>query len=191
MSELITQSELARHFGLAKSYISRLAKQGVLDGCRKDGKLVRECAIHAIERYRAGAKVRAVSSKPVVTTAPAGSEPVEVVPPPGLDTDENRKQLARLMAEADTPNRKVQLMRDFWAAKLNELKAEETAGELIRMEEAVEAGQKMVRAMRDKLLAIPAKLAPSLVTMTEQEAVEALRREITDALQEVANLGRR
>ena len=189
MDEFITQKELAAHFGLTKGYISQLVKRGVLDGCRKGGKLVRECAIHAIERYRAGAKVRAVSSKPVAITGPAGSEPV--VPPPGLDTDENRKQLARLMAEADTPNRKVQLMRDFWAAKLNELKAEETAGELIRMEEAVEAGQKMVRAMRDKLLAIPAKLAPSLVTMTEQEAVEALRREITDALQEVANLGRR
>lgn len=189
MSEFINQKELAEHFGLSKGYISKLVKRGILDGCRKDGKFVRPCAIHAIERYRAGSKVRAISPRPVATAGWAGDDPADVMPPPGLDTDENRKQLARLMAEADTPNRKVQLMRDFWAAKLNELKAGEAAGELVRAADVTEAGQKLVKAMRDKLLAIPSKLAPAVITMSESEALEALQAEIHDALREVAKLG--
>ena len=43
MSELVTQSELAKHFGLSRGYVSKLVKRGLLDGCRKDSKLVRAC----------------------------------------------------------------------------------------------------------------------------------------------------
>ncbi len=188
MSELITQSELARHFGLAKSYISKLVKNGVLDGCRKDGKLVRECAIHAIERYRASGRSRRerTAELKVVASNPEVPEGLKDTP---VATPENMRELDALMAEVDNPNRRVQLMKDFWAAKLNEYRAREQEGKLLPKEQVIEAGQKVMKAFRDKALALPSKIAPVLAAETDINAVRALLDDaVYELLEELADI---
>ncbi len=178
MSEFITQTALAKHFGLAKSYITKLAKKGILDGCKNsDGKLVKECAIHAVERYRAGGK----------------NHIREHVPPVVLDTPvfnaENVSDLDALLAQVDDPNRSVQLMKDFWTAKLNEYKAKEQKKELIRLDEVVEANQKIIKAFRDKALSVPTKLTPVLESAKNaSEIKEILEDAMYELLTEVSTL---
>ena len=187
-AEFITQSDLARHFGLSKSYITKLAKKGVLDGCRKDGKLVRECAIEAVKRYRAGN--RGVSrSAPTSAPAAAAADAPDAVKGSPVYTPENIGDLAELLQQVQDPNRRVQLTKDYWAAKLSELKAKEQEGQLIRVEDAVAANQKILKAYRDKMLALPSKLAPMLAAADGQNEIRKILDDaVYEILEEVSSL---
>ncbi|BBD77413.1 hypothetical protein [Hydrogenophilus thermoluteolus] len=172
---LATKTELAKLTGVTRQYICKLAKMGVLDGCERDGKFDRDCAVAAIERYRSGARWRANGSHLAIDLAKI----------------RNSEDLAAALEEIPDPFLKVRLMRDFWKARLTEIRVKERSGELVREAEIVAAGQKKVKAMRDKLLAMPSKLAPVVVTMSEREALEVLTAAIEEALEEVATLGTR
>lgn len=195
MSEFISQRELAKYFGVSQPYIAKLARSGVLDGCRKGGKLVRECAIHAIERYRAGNSRRgqhAGQTRGSVAAASQRSEGVNAADIPDevkwtpVATSANVRELDALLAMVDDPNRRVQLMRDFWSAKLNEYKAKEQEGRLIPFDEVVRANQKIIKAFRDKALALPVKLAGVVLTATTQEEARSiLDNAIYDLLEEL------
>ena len=186
MAELITQAGLAKHFGLTRGYVSKLVKRGLLDGCRKDGKFVRECAIHAIERFRAGSRPtgRAAAKLKVVASNPQVPDSLKNTP---VATPENMHELEALMAQVEDPNRRVQLMRDFWSAKLSEYKAKEHEGQLIRVDEVVQANQKIIKAFRDKALALPTKLAGVILTATTQEEARVIMdNAIYDLLEELS-----
>lgn len=68
-----------------------------------------------------------------------------------------------------------------------ELKFKERSGELIPVEHIEAAWQKVGSVLRTRMLSLPSKLAPRLVTMKDAPAIQRLiDREISDALNELS-----
>jgi phage terminase Nu1 subunit (DNA packaging protein) len=139
--ELVSQAEYARHRGVSRQYISRLAKAGVL--------VVR------------GGKVDVAASDAVLDDRPekiseaATSGPVEA----GAQT---------------TTYAQAKLADMLFRARLRKLEYETKSGKLIPTDEVKVVWFKQARQIRDKLLAMPAKLAPQLAALGEVRAVREL-----------------
>lgn len=90
---------------------------------------------------------------------------------------------------------------DYWDSKarrekaeatMAELRAAELARQLVSVERVRAASMRMSRMLRDSLLAIPSKIAPTLATESdshtiEQALTEALRRALNDIAGMTAN----
>ena len=78
---------------------------------------------------------------------------------------------------------KSRAMKEIFAAKNEQLKYEEKAGNLCRTEDVAKAAKDMARLTRDYLLNLPDKLAPILTASTDIEEVhKILNDEIHNAL---------
>ena len=154
---LISQAEYARHRGKSRQYISRLAKAGVL--VMRNG------------------KVDVGASDAVLDDRPVAVEPNESVPStqaqPGAETP------------GQQPNSYAQakLAEMVYRAKLRRLDYETRSGKLISADEVKAKWFVIERQIRDKLLAIPAKLSPQLAAIGDaREVRELLDTEITTIL---------
>jgi len=142
--ELVSQAEYARHRGVSRQYISRLAKAGVL--VMRGGK-VDVAASDAV-----------LDDRPEKISEAATSGPVEA----GAQT---------------TTYAQAKLADMLFRARLRKLEYETKSGKLIPTDEVKVVWFKQARQIRDKLLAVPTKLAPQLAALTEVRAV----RELLDA----------
>ena len=142
--ELVSQAEYARHRGVSRQYISRLAKAGVL--VMRGGK-VDVAASDAV-----------LDDRPEEISEAATSGPVEA----GAQT---------------TTYAQAKLADMLFRARLRKLEYETKSGKLIPTDEVKVVWFKQARQIRDKLLAMPAKLAPQLAAVSEVRAV----RELLDA----------
>jgi hypothetical protein len=161
---LMTQAEYARHRQVDRSYISRLARKGILV---LRGKLVDVAASDAV-----------LDDKPVDAEPQA---PVNTGPQPG------GPQQPTSYAQAKT-------VEMIYRARARKLDFELRSGKLIPADEVKVKWFTLVRQIRDKLLALPAKLAPQLAALSDvREVRELLDAEITAllrALQEDIRYGR-
>ena len=139
--ELLSQAEYARHRGVSRQYISRLAKAGVL--VMRGGK-VDVTASDAV-----------LDDRPEKVSEAATSAPVEAG------------------AQATT-YAQAKLADMLFCARLRKLEYETKSGKLIPTDEVKVVWFKQARQIRDKLLAMPAKLAPQLAALGEVRAVREL-----------------
>ena len=166
---LVSQAEYARHRRVDRSYISRLAKRGILV---LRGKLVDVAASDAVLDDR----------------------PVDVEPREPLPSPQPRPSLESAGAAQPANFAQAKTIEMVFKAKLKKLEFEVRSGKLIPSDEVKVKWFTVARQIRDKLLAMPAKLAPQLAAVSDVRAVrELLDAEITAllrALQEDIRYGR-
>lgn len=96
-----------------------------------------------------------------------------------------RHEKMKLVNDASLTDQRARLTKA--KADEAELKLKERAGELIPVENIEEAWEKIGSVMRMRLLSIPSKLAPRLVTAKDAPTIQRIiDREITDALNELS-----
>jgi uncharacterized protein YciI len=145
---LMSQAEYARHRKVHRSYINRLAKRGILI---MRGKLVDVAASDAVLDDR----------------------PVDVEPQPAVNTTPQRAAEASGAAQPTT-FAQARTAEMIFRARLRKLEYETKSAKLIPAGEVKLVWFKVAREIRDKLLAVPAKLAPQLAALADVRAVREL-----------------
>jgi phage terminase Nu1 subunit (DNA packaging protein) len=145
---LMSQAEYARYRKVNRSYINRLAKRGIL--------------------VLRGKRVDVAASDAVLD-----DRPVDVEPQPAVNTGQHRPS-AEALSVPPTSFAQARTAEMIFRARLRKLEYETKSGKLIRTDEVKVQWFKSARQIRDKLLAVPAKLAPQLAALTEVRAVREL-----------------
>ncbi len=214
----ITQQELADHFGVAKSYITKLKNKGVFDLCFEGKRLIRDCAIKAYEnrpqdptrenqreanaskrKTKPKTKPKTTKKKTTLNTQEAikqlEQDEIEQFTDDSIKGDENIyndsniDDLNTYLRQAKNPNQKVQLIKDFWIGKINEQKFKTKQKQLIYIDDVVRENQKVIKAIRDKCLAIPSKISPMVASVDNVAEVQQIIDDaIYDALSELGRL---
>lgn len=169
----VRKAELARRLEVTRQAVQDLVRRGVLSE-DKDGLIDLELAKVALaNRVRPSAKTaKALDGQPMPPTPPAQDVG-------GIETGSS--PVSYHVAKA---------MREAAEARIAQIKLAELRGELIRTE-VVRAGlANVLSATRDRLMQLPARLAPVLAAETDQGKVHDLvRDEIHAALSQIANAG--
>ena len=144
----MSQADYARHRKVDRSYISRLAKAGVL-----------------VMRH---GKVDVGASDAVLDDRPVAVEPGE--------TSQNNQAQAVPEPVGPQPTNYAQarLAEMVYRAKLRRLDYETRSAKLISADEVKAKWFVVARQIRDKLLAVPTKLSPQLAALTDAYAVREL-----------------
>jgi len=164
-------SEYAKHMGVSPAYVTKLKSQGRLVMREVDGKQVVDFEMsdrlvrNTTDLGRAGngrnASPTATPSRPVAPLAESG--------------------------KVDAIFRQAQAQERAFAAKIEELKYKEMAGQLIRADAVRAAWAKRIASTRDALLQIPHRLAPVLAAESDLERVgQILEDELRLALAELS-----
>lgn len=152
----MSQAEYARHRGKTRQYVSRLVKAGVV--------------------VLRGGKIDVAASDAVLDDKPVAVEPSEVPPTSPRQTEPGGGQQPTSFAQA-------KLAEMVYRAKLRRLDFETRSGKLIAADEVKVKWFAVARQIRDKILAMPAKLAPQLAALTDARGVrELMDQEITAML---------
>jgi len=188
-SKYITKSELARANGVSPSYISKLFKTGVFDKCMDGKKILRDCALKtyleikdpARESQREANRNRKISpakKKDKETTKKNEvSKEIEQATTKNIKEDselynqDNLAELELLLASVTTGNQKVQIIKDFWTGKINQQKYLEGEKLLMPKEQIIKDVQRILKAFRDKALALPTKISGDLVGLKDKKDV--------------------
>ncbi len=186
----ISQKELADFFGVKQPYISKLAKKGVFAYCYEGKKLLRDKAILAYTN-----NLNSDKSSPGGITSDDSDIAINIhtnesIMKQEVYTNKNINELKDLLKSTQlSPGQTVTIIKDFWNGKLSEQKYLEKQGTLVSIEDVVEAGQKIVKATRDKCLAIPTKAAPYIVGVNSPGEIELILQEhIYEALEELSRM---
>jgi hypothetical protein len=91
-----------------------------------------------------------------------------------LYNQDNLDELKDLLLTASTGNQKVQIIKDFWTGKINQQKYLEGEKLLIPKEQIVKDVQRILKAFKDKALALPTKISSDLVGLTEKKDVAVI-----------------
>jgi hypothetical protein len=166
----MSQADYARHRKVDRSYINRLAKRGILV---MRGKLIDVAPSDAV-----------LDDKPVDVerTDPVHTPPV-------------RATVETTVGGQPTSFAQARTIEMVYRARARKLDFEAKSGKLISADEVKVAWFQIVRQVRDKLLAMPTKLAPQLAALSDvREVRELLDTEIAATLrnlQEDIRYGRR
>ena len=151
----MSQADYARHRKVNRSYISRLAKAGVL-----------------VMRH---GKVDVAASDAVLDDRPIAVEPGETSP--------SNQTVPESIGPQPTNYAQARLAEMVYRAKLRRLDYETRSAKLISADEVKAKWFVVARQIRDKLLAVPTKLSPQLAALTDAYAVrELLESEIVSIL---------
>lgn len=156
MSKLVTQTELAKILDVSQPYIAKLIKQGVFDSCFQGKKLDKNCALEAYFLFKNSSTSAKKRSKANFSSKSVGND------------------LEELLAAAQTPIQKVQIQKDYWAAKLNEFKFEVEKGKYYPKEVIDKKAEHILVSFRNKTLALPSKIAPALVGIEDAAEIKAI-----------------
>ena len=152
---LMSQADYARHRKVNRSYISRLAKAGVL-----------------VMRH---GKVDVRASDAVLDDRPVAVEPGETIP--------SNQAAPESIGPQPTNYAQARLAEMVYRAKLRRLDYETRSAKLISADEVKAKWFVITRQIRDKLLTVPTKLSPQLAALTDAYAVrELLESEIVSIL---------
>jgi len=192
----ITKTDLAKANGVSAAYISKLVKKGIFNKCLDGKKLKRDCALKTYldikdptrDSQRAANRSSKISpaKKSVVKKNLTTQKVAEVVIPEiekatsknikdsDLYNQDNLDELKDLLLTASTGNQKVQIIKDFWTGKINQQKYLEGEKLLIPKEQIVKDIQRILKAFKDKALALPTKISSDLVGLTEKKDVAVI-----------------
>lgn len=146
---LATQADYARHRKVDRSYINRLAKRGILV---LRGKLVDVAASDAV-----------LDDKPVDVGA---REPTPAAQP--------RPASEAVAAPTGSSFAQARTAEMVFRARLRKLEFETRTGRFLSADEVKVKWYTICRQIRDKLLALPAKLAPQLAALSEPAEIRDL-----------------
>src|SRR5689334_13221603 len=150
----MSQADYARHRNVNRSYISRLAKRGILV---MRGKLVDAAASDAV----------------------LDDKPADLV----LTEPSQASQPARASGESPGSFAQAKTAEMIFRAKLRKLEYETRTGKFISADEVKVKWFQITRQVRDKLLALPSKLAPQLAALSDMKEIrDLLDAEITATL---------
>ncbi len=162
---LMTKSEYAKHRGVSKPYITKLAKNGVL--VLRGGKV----DVRASDTVLDDKPVEDVD--PPAQSSPAGSPPRAVAEPLG--------QAGASFGQART-------IEMVFRAKLRRLEFETKQGRLIEAEAVRKTVADAVRSLRDGILGLPDRLATVLAAESDSKKVHVtLKTELSRELEALAN----
>ncbi len=192
----ITKTDLAKANGVSAAYISKLVKKGVFDKCLDGKRLKRDCALKTyleikdptrdsqreanrsskISPAKKAAAKKAQTKKTAVKVSEEVLPEIEKVTHKNIKDSElynqdNLEELEILLSSATTGNQKVQIIKDFWTGKINQQKYLEGEKLLIPKEQIIKDVQRILKAFRDKALALPTKISSDLVGLTEKKDV--------------------
>ena len=157
--ELIRKKALAEIVGVTPAYITKLIKKGVFDKCLKDNQLLKDCALKAYYNFK----------KQIVQNDSNSN----------INYDDELKEL---LADVTNPQQKVQIIKDFWVAKLNEFKYESEKGKYYLKEDIDKKAKQIITITKNKFLALGNKIAPLLITC---ETIEEIKFIIDNAVYEI------
>lgn len=146
---LMTQAEYARHRNVNRSYINRLAKRGIL--------------------VMRGRLVDVAASDAVLDDKPIDVEPHESAPGPHA-----RPAQESLGGPAGSSFAQARTAEMVFRARLRKLEFETKSGKFLPSDEVKVKWYTLARQIRDKLLALPAKLAPQLAALSEAREIRDL-----------------
>jgi phage terminase Nu1 subunit (DNA packaging protein) len=99
---------------------------------------------------------------------------VDVEPQPPVNTGQQRPPVEGVGVPPPTSFAQARTAEMIFRARLRKLEYETKSGKLIPTDEVKVVWFKQARQIRDKLLAVPAKLAPQLAALGEVRAVREL-----------------
>lgn len=188
----ITKSELAKVNGVSNPYITKLFKKGVFDRCMDGKKIIRDCALKAYIDNKDPTRdnQRAVNRKPKsIGTVEIEKETRKNIKDSDLYNQDNLEELEDLVLTATSGNQKVQIIKDFWTGKINQQKYLEGQKFLIPKEQIIKDVQRILKAFRDKALALPTKISSDLVGLTEKrEIATVVESYMYELLEDLSNL---
>lgn len=191
----ITKTDLAKANGVSAAYISKLVKKGIFNKCLDGKKLKRDCALKTYldikdptrdsqrEANRSSkiSPAKKAAAKKVITKKVAEVVIPEIekatsknIKDSDLYNQDNLDELKDLLLTASTGNQKVQIIKDFWTGKINQQKFLEGEKLLIPKEQIVKDVQRILKAFKDKALALPTKISSDLVGLTEKKDVAVI-----------------
>lgn len=174
----VTKSGFAKELGVSAPYVSKLVKEGRLDGCfTTDGKKI--ILKKALEKYSRSLTKAPQKAKVKRKTYDNDDEDDD-------DDDElvyntnNRKELRKLLKKAESPMHKIQIESTFWQAKTRRLSFLATERELIPLADAKAAVDAVFTPINTKLDDLPVQLKSHFPEIST-EAVAWVR----DAIDEI------
>jgi len=108
----------------------------------------------------------------------------EIKIPKELNNQENNQELQEILSQATTPVQKVQILKDFWASKINQHKYEVEKGKYYLKEEINKKAEYVISSAKSKFLALPSKIAPALVGIDD---IAVIKNILEDAIYEILN----
>ena len=176
----ISQVELAEANGVSKQAINQLVKKGIFDKCKDGRKLLRDCALQTYlenkdpardNQREANQKDKISPAKKVVKKEIEQATTKNIKDDDELYNQDNLEELETLLISVTTGNQKVQIIKDFWTGKINQQKFLEGEKLLIPKEQIVKDVQRILKAFRDKALALPSKISSDLVGLKDKKDV--------------------
>ena len=171
-AKLMSQREYARSRGLSHQAVSKAVKSGRIptEVAGNLDPVVADAAWKANTRPRAGVKA-----------SPAESQPrAESVPTEIPDVGDGHDQAASERPHATFTAARA--LREVYMAKRAKLEYERAEGKLVAVEEVDSLAFESARAIRDRLLALPARLAPVLFAARD---ISECHRLLEEAMREV------
>jgi len=187
----ISKTDLAKANGVSAAYISKLVKKGVFDKCFDGKKLRRDCALKAYinnkdpkrDNQRERSRREKLYLKEIEKNTGGDIKDTE------LYNRDNLNDLETLLLGAETSAQKVNVIKDFWTGKINEQKFLEGQKLLIPKEQIIKDVQRILKAFRDKALALPTKISGDLIGLTEKREVATIVESyMYELLEELSNL---
>jgi hypothetical protein len=157
------------------NYFSKLVKQGKISTHKKRGSPKKFYYYSEVKPH-------------FIYEAPEPNEQIEqTAKDTGVYTPQNNYELDALIQGELTPYQKTQIIKDFWAGKINEQKYLKEQGELVSREEIITEGVRLVKAFRDRMLALPTKVAPLVIGMDDIDVIKAiLDKYVYESLEELS-----
>lgn len=131
----VSKSQLAKEIERDPSVVTKYVKKGILDGCFTPNgkKIYLEKALKAITDYKGETE----------NETPNASE--------AIYSGDNKSELDALLLSATSSSQKVQITKDFWLGKINRQKFLQTEGDLITVEMAKGAVEKLLSPLNQYL----------------------------------------
>jgi len=182
--KLVTQAELAKVLKVSKPYISKLAKKGIFDNCFEGKKLKLDCAKKAYEENRKifvrETKLEKAKKEVIKKT------PVEIKQDKKVFNKKNIDELAELLLDVEKPALKVQIIKEYWAGKLNELKFLKEKGKLIDRYEVERQLHEAGVLIAEDIMNFSDKNAYKLVNKNEDEIRNILKEDLRQLANEIS-----
>ena len=113
--------------------------------------------------------------------------PAEIKQDDEVFNEKNLDELAELLLDVEKPALKVQIIKEYWAGKLNELKFLKEKGKLIEKDEVEKEFYEVALMIKEKFLNIPMRVSNELAGKSDEfEIRQILEDEIRLALEDLS-----
>ena len=189
---VLSKSDFARKIDRSHQYVSSLIKKGLIVLTKQDGR-------EMVEVEASMAKIAAnadPANNPAVTMPRADGRTKASV---GMTIRQNgipNTETDGSQSSTTMQYQKSRAVKESYAARLRKVEFEEKMGTIVHKEGIEKASFGVARILREKLKAVPNRLAPKVTVVTDQrenfiilqEEMESVIKEIQAAIVEIINI---